>query len=235
MNFFQRLFWESCRRSPSIFRCRPARISHHRRSDAGRGSRRAFTAIIQIGTELAVILYSVVTSSTSCRTGSDACSARTARTGVRAWVAATSTRRSDGTSSSARFRSSSSASRCRTSSRRRCATCGSPLPCCSCSVCCVDRGRPLPADQDHGRHELSRRLPVRPRPVDGAHPRRVPLRRHHHRRPCAGIHARIGRAPELPHGHPRGVRLRPARSGQGREERRDRSHRSPAGFRPSSR
>ena len=37
---------------------------------------------------------------------------------------------------------------------------------------------------------VSRRLPLRPRPVHGAHPRRVPLRRHHHRRPRAGLHAR---------------------------------------------
>ena len=45
-------------------------------------------------------------------------------------------------------------------------------------------------------------------------PGRLPLRRHHHRRPADGLHARGGGPLFIPAGHPGGLRLRPVPVGQ---------------------
>ena len=68
--------------------------------------------------------------------------------------------------------------------------------------------RPHPAD-------LQARHPLRLCPGHGPHSRRVPLRRHHHRRPPDGLHPRSRGPVLLPAGHPGRVRQRPVPALQG--------------------
>ncbi len=176
----------------------------------------AFTAITQIGTETAVLLYfrhDIVTIVPGVVAGG----VRQGRDGPRVAPRLARPRRPDGLVHRPRHRSRSSCSACcsRSRSRTRSATSTSSPPRSRCSPC-SSAGPTCGAPSSACSTELTPRHAVllRVRPGARAHPGRLPLRRHDHRGSAHGLHPRGGGAVLVPARGPRRARLGPLPAGQ---------------------